>query len=74
MMFVIPVRRMGIGKMNVLRKRSSRKLKVLRSVAPAETDCNSEEDLALVVNNQSHYTDVWVLDTGASYHISSCME
>ncbi|VFR01688.1 unnamed protein product [Cuscuta campestris] len=29
-------------------------------------DTNSEEDLVLFVNNQTHCKDVWVLDSGAS--------
>ncbi|CAM8929401.1 unnamed protein product [Rhodiola kirilowii] len=37
-------------------------------------DVNSEEDLALVANEQPHYKDVWVLDSGASYHICPCRE
>lgn len=37
------------------------------STVVAETETNSEEDLALVVDEQSHRKDVWVLDSGASY-------
>ncbi|KAL6187297.1 hypothetical protein ACLB2K_038697 [Fragaria x ananassa] len=35
----------------------------------AEVDTNSEEDLALVADAHTHHRDVWILDTGASYHI-----
>ncbi|CAM8961497.1 unnamed protein product [Rhodiola kirilowii] len=43
-------------------------------VVVAEHDVNSEEDLALLANEQPHYKDVWVLDSGASYHICPCRE
>ncbi|CAM8964428.1 unnamed protein product [Rhodiola kirilowii] len=43
-------------------------------VAVAEHDVNSEEDLALLANEQPHYKDVWILDSGASYHICPCRE
>lgn len=32
-------------------------------------DTNSEEDVALVVDGKTYHNDVWVLDSGASYHI-----
>ena len=35
----------------------------------AEVDTTSEEDLALVADAHKHHRDVWILDTGASYHI-----
>lgn len=44
------------------------------SAAVAETDTNSEEDLALVAAEHSHHNDVWILDTGASYHICPTRE
>ena len=40
------------------------------TAAVAESGTNSEEDIALVVaNNSAHSTDVWILDSGASYHM-----
>lgn len=39
------------------------------SAAVAEDDHNSEQDLVLTANEQTHHTDVWVLDSGASFHI-----
>ncbi|XP_057248658.1 retrovirus-related Pol polyprotein from transposon TNT 1-94 isoform X1 [Beta vulgaris subsp. vulgaris] len=44
------------------------------SAALAETGGDSEEDLALVANSQSHCRDVWVLDSGASCHMCSRRE
>ena len=41
------------------------------SAAVAEEDTNSEEDIALVADEHTHHSDVWVLDSGASYHILS---
>ena len=32
-------------------------------------DANSEEDIALVTPNHTHHSDVWILDSRASYHI-----
>jgi len=39
------------------------------TAAVAEGDSRSEEDIALVADEPMHYTDVWILDSGASYHI-----
>lgn len=39
------------------------------AAAVAEEDTNSEEDIALVTDEQTHHSNVWVLDSGASYHI-----
>ncbi|GAA0184263.1 hypothetical protein LIER_31551 [Lithospermum erythrorhizon] len=39
------------------------------TAAVAESSTKSEEDIALVVDNHTFYTDVWILDSGASYHI-----
>ncbi|KAJ4704922.1 Retrovirus-related Pol polyprotein from transposon TNT 1-94 [Melia azedarach] len=35
----------------------------------AVTDTNSEEDIALVADEHTDHNDVWILDSGASYHI-----
>lgn len=37
-------------------------------------DINTEEDLVLFINNQTHCKDMQVLDSGVSYHISSYRE
>ncbi|KAL1208699.1 Retrovirus-related Pol polyprotein from transposon TNT 1-94 [Cardamine amara subsp. amara] len=37
--------------------------------AVAEDDIKSEQDVALVAGGDTHASDVWVLDTGASYHM-----
>ncbi|GAA0144155.1 hypothetical protein LIER_04672 [Lithospermum erythrorhizon] len=39
------------------------------TVAVAEDGSKSDEDIALVADGHTHYTDVWVMDCGASYHI-----
>lgn len=39
------------------------------TAAVAESGTNSEDDIALVADEQTHHNDVWVLDSGASYHI-----
>jgi transposase InsO family protein len=39
------------------------------SAAVAIDGTNSEEDIALVADEHTHHVDVWVLDSGASYHI-----
>jgi len=38
-------------------------------VVVAEDGTHSKEDIALVADVHAHYTNVWVLDYGASYHI-----
>ncbi|KAG6410952.1 hypothetical protein SASPL_129025 [Salvia splendens] len=43
------------------------------TVAEAD-DANSEEELALVADEQPHCNDVWILDSGASYHLFPHME
>ncbi|KAJ4702606.1 Retrovirus-related Pol polyprotein from transposon TNT 1-94 [Melia azedarach] len=35
----------------------------------AVADINSEEDIALVADEHTDHNDVWILDSGASYHI-----
>ncbi|KAJ4712638.1 Retrovirus-related Pol polyprotein from transposon TNT 1-94 [Melia azedarach] len=35
----------------------------------AVVDTNSEEDIALVADEHTDHNDVWILDSGASYHI-----
>ncbi|KAJ4730101.1 Retrovirus-related Pol polyprotein from transposon TNT 1-94 [Melia azedarach] len=35
----------------------------------AVADTNSEEDIALVADEHTDHNDVWILDSGASYHI-----
>ncbi|XP_069151791.1 uncharacterized protein [Solanum lycopersicum] len=42
---------------------------MLFSAAVAEEDTNSKEDISLVADEHTHHSDVWVLDSGASYHI-----
>jgi len=39
------------------------------TAAVAESDSQSEEDIALVAEEPAHHTDVWIPDSGASYHI-----
>ena len=39
------------------------------TAAVADQDINSEEDYALVADTRTHHRDVWILDTGASFHI-----
>jgi len=39
------------------------------TVAVAEGDSRSEEDITLVAEEPTHHTDVWILDSGASYQI-----
>ncbi|KAL1193980.1 hypothetical protein V5N11_009651 [Cardamine amara subsp. amara] len=39
------------------------------SAALAEDDIKSEQDVALVAGEDTQAFDVWVLDTGASYHM-----
>ena len=39
------------------------------SAVVAEEGTNSEEDIALVADEHTHHSDVWVLDSGAYYHI-----
>lgn len=67
-MSIITVRRRkGHWKTNcpIRKGNSSRKNQVLLP----EDETNSEEDIALVADEHTHHTDVWVLDSGASYHI-----
>ncbi|WZZ72241.1 hypothetical protein YC2023_083611 [Brassica napus] len=40
------------------------------SVAVAEDETKSNDDIALVVHGHTHSSDVWLLDTGASYHMT----
>ena len=49
------------------KKKQSEKQSVSATVAEEYT--NSEEDIALVADEHTHHSDVWVLDSGASYHI-----
>jgi hypothetical protein len=43
-------------------------------VVVVEDGTHFEEDIALVADGHTHYTDVWVLDSGASYHICPMRE
>ncbi|KAJ4721737.1 Retrovirus-related Pol polyprotein from transposon TNT 1-94 [Melia azedarach] len=47
------------------KKRQQDKLTSTAAVA----DTNSEEDIALVADEHTDHNDVWILDSGASYHI-----
>ena len=40
------------------------------SAAVAEDEAKSDSDIALVVHGHTHSSDVWVMDTGASYHMT----
>ena len=40
------------------------------SVAVSENETKFDDDIALVVHGHTHSSDVWVLDTGASYHMT----
>ena len=40
------------------------------SVAVAEDETKSDDDIALVVHGHTHSSNVRVLDTGASYHMT----
>lgn len=40
------------------------------SVAVVENETKSDEDMALVVHEHTHSSHAWVLDTGASYHMT----
>ena len=46
-----------------------KKKKQTGSAAVAENEAKSDEDIALVAHGKTHPRDVWVLDTGASYHM-----
>lgn len=50
------------------KKKQQEKQQASASVAEEEA-IQSEEDLALIANESTHHSDVWVLDSGASYHI-----
>ncbi|GAA0149452.1 hypothetical protein LIER_08616 [Lithospermum erythrorhizon] len=39
------------------------------TVAIAKDGTNSKEDIALVVDGHTHYTDVWIMNFGTFYHI-----
>ena len=52
----------------IVKKQQQGKQQVSASVA-IEGDTNSDDDLALVANEQPHQGGAWVLDTGASYHM-----
>jgi hypothetical protein len=39
------------------------------NVVVIEDGTHSEEDIALVADGHTHYTDLWVLDSEVSYHI-----
>ncbi|KAJ4706252.1 Retrovirus-related Pol polyprotein from transposon TNT 1-94 [Melia azedarach] len=47
------------------KKRQQDKLTGTAAIA----DTNSEEDIALVADEHTDHNDVWILDSGASYHI-----
>lgn len=40
----------------------------------AENEAKSDDDIALVAHGKTHSKNVWVLDTGASYHMCPRME
>lgn len=50
-------------------KKKKQKTDTGTAVVAEEGDANSEKDIALVADGQTHHNDVWVLDSGASYHI-----
>ena len=52
-------------------KKKKRQLKLAGGVVgtAAIADADSEEDIALVAVNDTHHSDVWILDSGESYHI-----
>ncbi|KAG6399844.1 hypothetical protein SASPL_141329 [Salvia splendens] len=57
------------------KKKEGKKKGANGSATVAETDdTNSEESLALVADEQPHCNDVWILDSGASYHLCPHME
>ncbi|GAA0154673.1 hypothetical protein LIER_37939 [Lithospermum erythrorhizon] len=51
------------------KKRQGQHDKASSAVIVAENGTNSEEDVALVADGHTYYTDVWIMDSGASYHI-----
>jgi len=55
-------------------KRSMQQQKASGTVVVSEDGTHSEEDIALVVDGHTYYTNVWVLDFGGSYHICSRRE
>nr|XP_027060706.1 disease resistance protein RGA2-like [Coffea arabica] len=62
------------GKGKLGKKKSENKKQFFKGPKPddvfAEKEAkNSEENLALIANEPTHHSDVWVLDSGASYHI-----
>ncbi|KAG6397474.1 hypothetical protein SASPL_143641 [Salvia splendens] len=53
-----------------IKKKLGKKKDANGSVTVAEADdANSEEELALVADEQPQCNDVWILDSGASYHL-----
>ena len=60
-------KRRDIGSQTVPRRRRSSSLDFS---AVAEDEAKSDTDIALVVHGHTHSSDVWVLDTGASYHMT----
>ncbi|KAJ4705817.1 Retrovirus-related Pol polyprotein from transposon TNT 1-94 [Melia azedarach] len=66
MMSVTTVKRRDIGKFDYPKKKRQQD-KLTGTVAVADT--NSEEDIALVADEHTDHNDVWILDSGASYHI-----
>lgn len=68
MIFAITVRRKGIGRM-IAPNRQMQQQKASDIVVVAEDGTYSEEDITLVADGHTHYNDVWVLDSVASYHI-----
>jgi len=51
------------------KKRHVQQLKASDNVVVVEDGTYSKEDIALVTDGHTHYTDVRVLDSGVSYHI-----
>jgi len=59
----------GHWKNDCPKKRSMQQQKTSGNVDVVEDGTNFEEDIALVADGHTHYTDVWVLDSKTSYHI-----
>jgi len=59
----------GHWKYDCPKKRPMQQQKASCTVVVAEDSTHSEEDIALVADSHTYYTNVWVLDSRASYHI-----
>ena len=69
MIYVITVRRKGYCKEKGHWKFECPKKKKSVDAAVAEDDIKFEQDVALVAGRNTQAFDVWILDTGASYHM-----